>query len=64
MVIAFIDSFTEREKYDFALSTSLEKEVLPVLRAFVVSRSLPVPGRFESCYLGIFAYRPIREASA
>lgn len=45
-------------------TTSLEKEVLPVLRAFVVSRILPVPGRYESCYLGIFAHRPNREASA
>jgi hypothetical protein len=45
-------------------STSLEKEVLPVLRTFVMSRILPVPGRCESCYLGIFAHRPNQEAFA
>jgi hypothetical protein len=45
-------------------STSLEKGVLPVLRAFVVSCILPIPGRYESCYLGIFAHWPNQEASA
>ena len=49
---AFIDSFTQLENSAFASSTSLEKEVL-VNRAFVVSHILPVPGRYESYYLGI-----------
>jgi hypothetical protein len=53
-ILCGTDSFTQPEKCAFASSTSLEKEVLPpVLRAFVVSRSLPVPGRCKSCYLGI-----------
>jgi hypothetical protein len=45
-------------------STSLEKEVFLILRAFVVSRILPVPGRYKSYYLEIFAHWPNREASA
>ena len=62
VVSAFIDSFIQLENSAFASSTSLKKEVLLDLRAFVVG--LLSLGGAKAAILESCAYRPNREACA